>query len=322
MLLIAVALLAADLKGLTLGASSRQGELLVGEPLKITLRWKASRPVRNVAVEEPDFLFRSVLLSVNDGTGARLYREYPHELVEKPLVTRSFAAGEEDVVNLVFSRGGYLVRPGGEVEEGLLFPRKGEYSVTAVYVQDGLPSGVASNTLRFTVGEPSGGDREVLAEMRRDPWLVRADGPAPSQARAKALLERYPESRYLRLAKLERFQQQASALHNERDPVTGESVFHLGKEGLAEFRRQHYRRLAEEMLSEGDWGPFEEEALAFAGLYAAAGGDEATSTRVRKQLFDKYPLSATVKRIQETEAAPDDVDDEPPPSPGPPKNRP
>jgi len=313
-MLVMAALLAAaaDLGGLSLAADSRQEELLVGEPLKLTLRWKAARPVAGVAVEEPRFLFQSVLLSVDDGTGARLYREYPREIVEKTLVARSLALGEEEVVNLVFARGAYLARPGGPVEDGFVFPRVGEYSVRVLYAPDGVPSGLASKRLRFAVRAPSESDVEILRALREDPRLATLDGSAGSQARAKAFLDLHPDSPYLRLAKLVRFEQQADDLQNERDPVTGESVFALGREGLADLRRRHFRRMAAEIFADGGWGPFEEEALALAALYALAGGDEETRVRARQELFAKYPLSATVKRIKEEEAAPDDTEDDPP----------
>ena len=70
------------MSGLSLTTSSAQKEVLVGEPLKITVRWKATTAVGNVAVETPDFDFQSILLSVDDGCGALLYREYRHALRE------------------------------------------------------------------------------------------------------------------------------------------------------------------------------------------------------------------------------------------------
>jgi hypothetical protein len=70
--------------------------------------------------------------------------------------------------------------------------------------------------------------------------------------------------------------------------------------------------MAEDILSDDDWGAFEEEALALASLYAQAGGEQQMSERARKDLFEKHPRSATVRRIKEAEAEPDDIDDEPP----------
>jgi hypothetical protein len=274
----------------------------VGEPLKLTLSWKARRSVQAVAVEQDDFPFQSILLSVDDGSGARLYREQPHQLLEKPLVRRTLAAGEDEIVNLVFFTGGFVEHPADEARESLLFAHPGPYAVTAFYVHDGVRlSGVASNTLRFRVREPGGADADVLRELRRDPALAGLTGGPQTLARARALLDSHPDSAYLRLARLERYREQQDALHNERDPVSGESIHALGREGMAAFRRQHYRRMAEEILAREDWGPFEEEALALASLYAHGAGDEEMRTRARKLLLERFPDSATVRRIRETE---------------------
>jgi hypothetical protein len=304
MIAILTALLAAELGGLTLEVTSPQRALLVGEPLKLTLSWKASPSVSGVAVEDPDFLFGSVLLSVDHGAGARLYREHPHQLLEKALVRRTVGPAEE-VVNVVFSSGGYLDRPGGVVRDGLLFARPGVYSVTALYVHDGArPSGVASNTLRFRVLEPRAADREVLRELESVPGGAGPASAALRQARARELLERYPDSPYLRLARLERYREQDDALHNERDPLSGESIHHLGREGMAALRRQHYRRLAEEILAWNDWGPFEEEALALASLYALGAGEMPLRDRARQMLLDRHPGSASARQIQAEDEAP------------------
>jgi hypothetical protein len=313
--LLAAVLLATDLSGLSLTTSSSQKEVLVGEPLRVTFRWKATAPVKDVAVEESDFVFQSILLSVDDGHGALLYREYRHQMTERLLVLASLKTGDEEVVDLVFYRGGYVDRPTRQARDSFLFPRAGEYSVTAIYLHDGVPK-ITSNRLHFTVTEPSESDRVVMEQVRRDPTLVSADGSADSRALVKSLLEKYPQSPYLRWAKLERFKQRQNALNNEYDPDTGQSIFHLGKEGMGAFRRQHYRRMAEEILSDREWGPFEDEALGLASLYAYGAGDEEISARAKKDLFEKYPRSATVKRIKDEEAKPD-VEDEAPVKPSP-----
>ncbi len=320
MLLLATVLLTADLNGLTIDASSPQKTILVAEPLKLTLHWKASKAVKDVALEEPAFLFQSLLLSVDDGKGPRIYRESPHEFTEKLLVLRSLRPGDEEIVNLVFFKGGYVDSAGG-MQDGPLFPVRGKYIVKVLYMHDGVLSTVASNALWFDVGEPTGADREILEAVRRNPDLLRARGGVEDRSLTRKLVEQHPNSPYLRWARLEQFRQRASAVESSRDPDTGESVYHLGKDGLAEFGRQHHRRLAEGILSGGDWGPFEEEALALGCLYAQNAGDREMSERARRDLFEKYPRSAIVKRIKEAEARPGiDEDDEPAATP-PPKRK-
>ncbi len=295
--LVAAALLATDLSGLSLTTSSAQKEVLVGEPLKITVRWKAATAVGDVAVETPDFDFQSILLSVDDGSGALLYREYRHALREMLLVVPKLKANDEELVDLVFHRGGYVDRPGSQATDSFLFSRAGEYSVTALYLHDGVPK-VASNRLRFKITEPGGSNHSVLEQVRLDPTLLTAAGGPESDALLKSLLEKHPESPYLRLAKLERFKQRQNALDNEYDPDTRQSIFGLGKQGMGLFQRQYYRRMADEILSDREWGPFEDEALALASLYAYGAGDREMSERVKKDLFQRYPQSATVKRLK------------------------
>jgi hypothetical protein len=303
--LLAALLLATELGGLSLTISSPQSEVLVGEPLRITCRWRASALVKGIAIEESDFLFQSILLSVDDGKGARLFREYQHEMAERALVRHSLKQGEERVFDLVFYQGGYVDHPGGQPHDALLFSSASEYLVRAIYVHDGAPSMVVSNQLRFKVAEPKGAERAILDQLRKDRTLVTADGSPQSRAVVRDLLVRSPDSPYLRLAKLELFRQRHNALYNEYDPDTGASIQHLGPEGIGSFRREYYRRMSREVLAE-DWGPYADEALALAALYAWGAGDRETSLRLKKDLLERYPQSVPARQIKEAETKPTD----------------
>ena len=62
------------------------------------------------------------------------------------LVVPSLKANDEELVDLVFHRGGYVDRPGSQATDSFIFSRTGVYSVTALYLHDGAPK-VASNRL-------------------------------------------------------------------------------------------------------------------------------------------------------------------------------
>ena len=71
------------------------------------------------------------------------------------------------------------------------------------------------------------------------------------------------------------------------------------------YRLGKYRDLAEQILEDGNWGPFDEDALVLAHKLAQASGDEGVRQRVRGMLFEKYPESVAVKRIKADLAARD-----------------
>ncbi len=303
------AVLAADISGLTLRIATPQSELAVGEPLKLTVTWKAEGTVRDVAVEQADFSFRSVALSVNDGARQRMWREAPHRIVEKLLVRRTLSKGTEEVTNLVFYAGGYSDSAAGQIDENLLFSKPGRYSLSAVYLHEG-DAKVVSNALQVAVVSPSESERQVFDKVRADRRVLAADGTRETQALLGELLQEHPSSRYLQWAKVKRFEEMASTLDNGRDPETGGSLDHLGKESLRDFRSRCFARMAAQILSDRAWGAFEEEALALAHSYAKAGGDEAVAATARKELFEKYPRSEAVKRLKAEEADDDDEGDD------------
>jgi hypothetical protein len=123
------------------------------------------------------------------------------------------------------------------------------------------------------------------------------------QARGKALMAQHPKSRYLRWARLQQFESKANAVHNQYDPDTGESLLHLDKAGIRDFRLAKYREMAEHVMADSNWGPFEEEAITLAHTLALASGEAALIEKARQELFEKYPDSAVVKSIKDDEAA-------------------
>lgn len=305
--LMITAILAIEVGGLSLTINSQQKEVLVGEPVKISVTWEGHAIVKNVAVEEPDFLFQSLALAVEEGKERSIYRESARGMPEMILLRRTLKAGERKVVDLVFLHGLLLTPDQMHSRSAFLFPKAGEYVVRAVYLDAGVPTDVVSNPLRFRVVEPHGSDRVVWGQIQREPNLLKLYGSADTRSHPRRLLDQYPSSPYLRFTWLEDFASRGRALGSQQDPDTGESFWDLGREGRREFARQYYRRMLEELLAIPDWGPFEPEALAIAFQYALAAGDKESSERFRKELITKYPDSAMGRRYRRSGDEPEPV---------------
>lgn len=305
-LILSLSLLAAAPAGLSLQISSPQTAVFVGEPLKVVVAWRAvGAPVTGLRVETQDFLNQSLLFFVDDGSGKKKYLEYARAITEIVIPPKNLKPGDEVVTNLVLFRGGYVTGLADRPTDALLLPAKGRYSVQAVYMRQ--EPWVTSNALSVTVAEPTGADREILQAVGRDRSILEANGDAATQAAWKELIRKHPESPYLRWARLCLLKRRGEALHNWQDPDTGELLLdRMDQAGIARVRVKHYREMADDILSDPNWGPFEEEAMALAFSYARASGHQDAEARARKELFEKYPRSATVKQIKANEAENDD----------------
>lgn len=314
MLSILAGVVLASNAGLSLEISTPQATVLVGEPVKVVTRWKPLRDV-NVYLQDADIRPDDRLqFWVNGGLGFKRYREYPRRIdeMEAPALLNS---GDERVTNLMLFRGGY-VEAGRDIP-GFVFPVPGQYTLKVTYADAKEGVSAESNVLTFTVEDATGDELTVLQSVRNDPKILDARRAAP----AKALLERFPDSRYLKWAKLHLLQERASELQNRYDPDTGESLWNMDAGQLTAIRRQHFARMTDSILSDTNWRGFEEESLELAMLYAGRGGDGATVNRLKTDLLTRFPRSAAAQHIREldvelAEAAKEDLeaDDTPPPA--------
>jgi hypothetical protein len=313
-LLLSLALLASSAGGseVSLAITAPQTDMLVGEPVKLTVTWKAgARSVKHVYVEDPEFLAQSLTFVVDDGVSKKTYRELPKGMAEHVSATIDLKAGESVSRNLVLVRGSYALDAEGRPLRAMLFPVKGPYTVQAVYSKAGRQA--ISNAVNFKVSEPTVAEHDVFEAIRTDAGLIEATGPAAVQAHTRRLLEKHPTSRYLRWTRIKLLEQRAAALENRLDPDTGDPV-NLDKEGRARFKAQRYREMAGQLFHDSTWGPFDEEALALVMKYALAAGDEGMAESAKEELFRKHPNSATAREIRAAEAEEDD-DDKPLPKP-------
>jgi hypothetical protein len=302
----------ADQSALVLEISTPQREVLVGEPVKLTVRLKAKTDVHGIpldAEEELPVQFLRVL--VDDGTQVRTYVEFPRQIVEQVLVAESLRPGEERAMNIVLFNGGYLEASTAPPRSSFLFPVSGRFSIRLDYA--GRQARATSNALRFTVKAPAGEDREILEAVRREPRILDASGDAAAQAKARDLVERFPHSAYLRWTRLRMLEHKTNAPDRDLGPQGREAVLRLDNVDRERHWVREYQRVAEELLSSGDWGPFEEEALAVGLLAAQGAGDKEKAAAAKATLYEKYPDSPTVKRLKARESgeAPADDDNEP-----------
>lgn len=297
---------------ISISIKASQADVLVGEPLKITVTWTAGDgPVKRLYVEDSEFLSQTLTFLVEDGLSKKTYRELPKGLAEHVSATVDLQPGESISRNLVLVRGSYASDGEGRPMRALLFPAQGTYAMQAIYSSSGRLA--TSNTVTLKVSEPAGAERDVFEAIRADAALIEATGPAPVQAKTKKLVETYPTSRYLRWTRIKLLGERAAALQNRLDPDTG-APLHLDKAGHARFKAQKYREMAEQSLHDSTWGPYEEEALAMAMSYAMAGGDRGMADQAKEELLRKHPNSAAAREVRAVET---EEDDDKPPAPRP-----
>lgn len=294
--------------GLVLDLSAPKREVLVGEPVKLVLRLKATRDVAGVPLDGDALPVHFVRFLVDDGGHVSTYLEYQRQIEERVLVAANLRAGDQRFMNFVLFNGGH-VGPGGPPTSGFLFPTPGRFSVRVIYA--GQRETVQSNAVRFDVKAPSGEDLAILEAVRREPRILEGNGDAAAQLKAKELVDRFPQSPYLRWAKLRLLQEKANSPDRDLDPETVEHLRAFDAAGLERRRVAEYERMTEELLSKGtDWRPFEEEALAVGILAAQGAGNQQKAQEAKSALYARYPSSATAKRLKAEEGSSGDTADD------------
>jgi hypothetical protein len=295
-----LALLVAGLPGLSLELSAPETAVLVGEPVKVAVRWKATSDLRSLRVEDPEFLRRSLQFVVDGPPGPRRYVEQPRARVEMLDEPGPLAAGREMALNYVLLDGVYATPGGPPPISSFLFPAAGTYSLRAVYVARGTTDVLAqSNAVTFRVSAPGPGEAAVRAALGLDPRMRAGGGDI---GRLKALVQENPRSRYLRRAKAAIFERRANDLHNRWNPDTGESLWVLDAAALASYRATQFRAMAEDLMADGDWGAFDEERLLLTVTYARAGGALGIAQRARDEILSRFPRSPSAQDIRAWEA--------------------
>jgi hypothetical protein len=209
--------------------------------------------------------------------------------------------GEAAVTNLILVQGRYE----GESPRGwggFLFRAPGTYSVTVVYTDPYTDQSATSNALRFTVTEPSVEDHEILEAAKARPMMLLGLGGRESQAKAKELIEKHPQSPYLRYPRLRVLRSHLYYPYRDLAPASLERLRRYDREGLDRYRAEQQQKIADAVSAETGWGPFEEEALALAIEAAWQTGGKDKADQAGAELFRKYPESATAWEMRERAA--------------------
>ncbi len=291
MLLNALLLVSATASvSLNLNAPSK--DLLVAEPLKLVLRWRAPREI-DVRLDNQNHGFRYLQFWIDDGSGPKRYCEASRAPSES-LTARVLPKNQDEVVqNVVLVQGSY-----GEncTIAGNTFPfsRAGRYSLKAVYSDGRLRA--ESNSLSFDVKEPTGKEREVLERVVKDPSIL-LEG-----SRRERLFEKYVDSPYLRFAQIRALDEREIKLRGHQNPDTGESLWHLDMDDYNAFCVRYHKRMAEELLAASDWGPFEEERLQLAVSHSEQGDDQNAAERLKAEIMERFPRSQALQEIKARES--------------------
>lgn len=195
------------------------------------------------------------------GSAERSVRE------ELTFLSGPLQAGREDDWDLLLHMGLYEPLRGGEVPQ-LAFPKEGRYRVQMDHGQDGWQ--VHSNWLTVTVTEPKGEDRALLDELGPNVRSLKYGHVA-----VQRLLDRYPRSPYLQLARVHAFS---------------------NKETRA--RQDGARQLVRELSAQPNWGAFEDVRLGFLERLARVSGDGETAERAARELKARYPRSPMTRALR------------------------
>jgi hypothetical protein len=300
--LLAVLLASGSTGELHISIASPQTRVLLGEPLKVAVTWTVTRQALSVNVEDEMFSRQSLRLEVDGPGGHYGYREIGKDLAERISVPIRLSPGSPVVRTLVFYDGEYTQ----DRRRELLFPSPGVYALRAAYVGGSKP--VVSNTISVTAQAPENpSDREVFALIVRDRQVLMMAGHASPNAPGysdnpyRLTLEQHSTSPYLRCARLQRLGEHLRPLSEVYDARTREPVYSAARGDRREFQAKHYRELAQESLGDDTWGPFEEEALHMAYLFAQRAGAAELKAEARERLFTRHPGSPSAEEVRKAD---------------------
>ncbi len=284
---------------LSISVSAPKTDLVVGEPVKLVLRWRAPRQV-DVHMDDQNHGFRYLQFLVGDGSGLQRYCEASRAPAEALTVLMLPKSQAEVVQNVVLLRGSYGE---GCTAAGNSFPfsSPGTYTLKVAYSAGGLRA--ESNSVVFNVAEPKGKDREVFGSVVRDPGVLLDGG-----SQREKLLREYPDSPYLRFARMRDLEEREIKLHGRVDPDTGASLWNLSQLEYETFCTRYHRHVAEELLSSSGWDAFEEERLQLAASHAEQGDDQDTAERLKTEILQRFPRSQALQQIKDQEGEDDEED--------------
>ncbi len=284
---------------LSMRVDSLQKDLLVGEPVKVTIAWTAHEALKaNLTNACP-----GLTVLVSSGKDWRPFRLRCYTAYDAT-APDELAAGEERRTDIVLIRGKY-----DDVGDSVLFSAEGGYRLRLTFQPSPKAAPIESNVLHFNAAMPKDDDIAVLNRIKRDPGFLL------SMAAEEAFVE-HPNSPYLRIAGLRRAERRSTAAFERVDPETKETYWHLDRAQWQEHCARRLRPMADELLSLGSWGAFETDRLEKAADLLARAGDHEAAKKVRKEILERFPRSKAAQDIErarkEEEAMGEDPEDGPP----------
>lgn len=258
-----IALGVAATTGLTLEISSAQSAVLVAEPIKVVLTWRAAADQEQSVILEDNGFVEQVFTFEVEGPGEvrRIYRECPRSGAAQIPASWRGRAGESRSQTLILVYGGCYeasTRAAAQRAFGALFGVPGQYRFRAFYNKHGLR--VESNWISFEVIDPSGEEVDVYSAVREDLGVL---GSLWALERIRPLIANHPKSRYLRWLRLQLYEE-------ARYPsFAGAGITVDSRQAPADLALARARAV-QELVSEPTWFPFEDEALTLAYRLARA----------------------------------------------------
>ncbi len=289
-------LLLAASASLTLHLGPEQNEILVGEPLRLTVTWRVARPLRlppqvgDVVVGGASCNY--VDIWVDGPGGRRQYVEVPAMQVDEVVVTTPARAGSELTSELLLFYGYSVDAP---KTPGFLFSTPGTYTLMVRYPSDKDPA--ESNAITVRVKEPEGAERVVFDAVKSDPFGVKLGSPA-----MQALLKKYPGSRYLRRVKIAHYGHRESLVRAGGDPATEQILVNLSDAERTALMPQFFQQMAAELKEEGDWGVWEDVRLGLMASYGRSAGDTEGAETIEKEILARFPQSPVAHQIRSDRA--------------------
>jgi hypothetical protein len=264
--------------GVTLHLTAINDSVLVGEPLRVDLRWHTLRRQFLPATPYRYTSYSGITIVIEHEGKAREYREAFSMIVDEMTTTPPAPAGADVHWDLLLHHGYYEpFNPSAEPE--LAFAEAGKWRVQVRY------GPASSNWVSVAVAAPAGDDEVVLETLSEDLFALKHGGPS-----AEALLARHPKSRYLLPARVSRAEREVHQLQTGHDILSGRP---LPARDSEETRRE-WRQLGAE-LQQGSWGVYEEERLTLMVLSAQAAGDNELARQTLERLQGSYPHSPSAR---------------------------
>jgi hypothetical protein len=265
-----------------------QGQILVGEPEKVSIVWSSNTLVTINRTGTYMFL--------DAGEGFSMYRPDPGPAHSDQLLSPQLPIFMTDVLSA-------YATDGTREHFAFAFPKPGRYrlKVEGSYRRGGQITKVESNIVTIDVRPPSGRDAELFAQyLQHHPeWVTHDWGLATSEKDLeilRRLLTEYRGSPYLVRAQLKCWLDgvtRATKAELRKNPEA------RGNEGLS----KSAEILDETESSVFSGSPFDEDRLLLLARMRAHSGDQDAARRSYQEIVDRYPVGEAAEIAKEWIAA-------------------